>query len=372
MDVLQHDENAVMNLRRLFRQYGYIQYTMSRFEEYGLYAENKAFLSSDDIITFKDAGGKLMALRPDVTLSIVKSIKDGCNLKKLYYNENVYRPEGGRFREMMQVGLECIGDIDAYSTGEVLMLAGRSLETLGTSTCLDISHMGFIGGLLKSEVLAPQLYSAILRLISEKNVSGIDAVCDLHNLSKAFHERLCALSSLYGPYDKTIDELRRISCNDETEAALLELDSIFRVLDGFGASNGINLDFSIVNDLSYYSGLIFQGYIEGIPSKVISGGRYDALLRKLGKSSGAVGFAVYLNLLERLAPQCRLPEFDTLLLYDDETSSDVLCQAVTLITSNGESVRVQRHNHGESYDDFKCGRLMLLSEGRLTELEQND
>jgi ATP phosphoribosyltransferase regulatory subunit len=68
----------------------------------------------------------------------------------------------------------------------------------------------------------------------------------------------------------------------------------------------MNLDFSIVNDISYYSGIIFQGYIEGIPEKVLSGGRYDKLLRKFGNRSGAVGFAVYLDLLERCAPVNRM------------------------------------------------------------------
>ena len=97
-DVLRYDELAVMRLRSLYRQYGYTQYRMSRFEEYGLYAENKAFLSSGDFITFTGAGGKLMALRPDVTLSIAKSAKDDGELKKLYYSENVYRPDGRDFK----------------------------------------------------------------------------------------------------------------------------------------------------------------------------------------------------------------------------------------------------------------------------------
>jgi len=369
-DVLRYDEKAVMSLRRLFGRYGYIQCRMSRFEEYGLYAENKAFLSSDNIITFTDEGGKLMALRPDVTLSIIKGVREGSGLKKLCYNENVYRPEGGKFREMMQVGLECIGDVDAYSTGEVMMLARRSLEMLGGSSCLDISHMGFIGGLLKSAPLTPEVRISILKLISEKNVHSIDALCEANGLDEGFRGRVRALASLYGSYDEAIDELRSISCNDETEAAISELDSLFNVLDGFGVTGGVNLDFSIVNNLNYYSGVIFQGFIEGIPSKVLSGGRYDALPQKLGKNSGAVGFAVYLNLLERLAPQHIPPELDILLLYGGGESPEALSKAVAQLTANGESVRVQRSGQRHDNDtDFHYGRRMLLSEGRLTTID---
>ena len=301
-DVLSSDERAIMRLRTLYRQFGYTQYKMSRFEEYGLYAENKAFLASGDIITFTGAGGKLMALRPDVTLSIVKNTKDDGSLKKLYYNENIYRPDGREFKEQMQVGLECIGDIDINLMGEVIMLAQMSLKVLGKRSRLDVSHMGYISGVLHSGKLSPAQRVELLRCISEKNVPELDLLCREYDLDNAFCERITTLAALYGPYDEIVTELRRISVNEETSAALEELDGLYSVLRKLNADCEINFDFSIVNDLSYYSGVIFQGYIEGIPAKVVSGGRYDKLLRKFGKRSGAVGFAVYLDLLERLSP----------------------------------------------------------------------
>ncbi|MBO4229163.1 MAG: ATP phosphoribosyltransferase regulatory subunit, partial [Clostridia bacterium] len=111
------EETLAIALRELYRGYGYQPYKMSRFEEYDLYVRNKDFLLSDSIITFTDADGRLMALKPDVTLSIVKNCpeeKDG--LRKVYYNETVYRPskEDRSFREIMQIGLECIGSFDTY------------------------------------------------------------------------------------------------------------------------------------------------------------------------------------------------------------------------------------------------------------------
>ena len=305
-DVLSCEERAIMRLRSLYRQFGYTQYKMSRFEEYGLYSDNKTFLSSGEIITFTGANGRLMALRPDVTLSIVKNIDDDAGLKKLYYNENVYRPDGHEFREQMQVGLECIGDIGLGLMGEVLMLAMRSLDLLGERTRLDVSHMGYISGLLKSEELTHGQRSELLLLIGEKNKPGLSKLCREYGLCDDFRERITALAALCGPYDDIIGQLRLISVNDETEAALHELGELDSILRKQGENNEINLDFSIVNDLSYYSGIIFQGYIEGIAAKVLSGGRYDKLLRKFGKASGAIGFAVYLDLLERISQQDKL------------------------------------------------------------------
>ena len=81
--LLKSDEKVVLELRSLYEKYGYAQYKMSKFEEYDLYVRNKDFLVSDNIITFTDTNGKLMALKPDVTLSIIKSSKD-CTSRRIY------------------------------------------------------------------------------------------------------------------------------------------------------------------------------------------------------------------------------------------------------------------------------------------------
>ena len=355
-DVLRYDEKAIMRLRALYKQYGYTQYRMSRFEEYGLYSENKAFLSSGEIITFTSAGGKLMALRPDVTLSIVKNTADSHGMRKLYYNENVYRPDGHDFKERMQVGLECIGDIDTYTVSEVIMLACRSLSELGDRSVLDISHMGYISGLLNSANLTAKQKTELLQRIREKNVPEIVSLCAVYGLADDFKDRIAALSALYAPYGEALIELRRLSINDETEAALGELEEIRDTLERFGGVQGVNIDFSIVNDLNYYNGIIFQGCIEGIPANVISGGRYDGLLDRFGKKAGAIGFAVYLDLLEKTAPPRSAPEFDVLLLYGDNTDASALAGEVAALTEEGRSVRVQR----EKPENMKYKRLMTM------------
>ena len=142
-------EQAAARLQGLYRQYGYLPYKMSKFEEYDLYVKNKEFLIGDGVITFTDTDGKLLALKPDVTLSIIQNSKDISGVtQKVYYNENVYRISGSThtFKEIMQTGLECIGDIDIYSLSEVVMLAVRSLAVVSETYLLDLSHMGIVPG----------------------------------------------------------------------------------------------------------------------------------------------------------------------------------------------------------------------------------
>ena len=113
-EILKNEEKILFSLRELYSKYGYQHYKMNRFEEYDLYIRNKDFLLSDQIITFSDRSGRLLAMKPDVTLSIIKNIQDAPDgVQKLYYNENVYRlsAKTKQFKEIMQVGLECIGNI---------------------------------------------------------------------------------------------------------------------------------------------------------------------------------------------------------------------------------------------------------------------
>ena len=367
-DVLKFEEKAIMELRALYKRSGYSHYKMSKFEEYELYAHNRAFLAADDIITFTDSGGRLMALRPDVTLSIVKNLKVLPNVtKKLYYNENVYRSGGDdrEFKEQMQAGLECIGDIDLYSMCEVITLADLSLKTFGRRHRIDISHMGFLSGMLADCDLSDSLADEIAVCISEKNAPQLEKLCDTHGLACAFKERIVTLASLYGPFETAVGTLREISTNEKTDEALKELEDIFDVLTTTGAAENLYIDFSVINDMNYYNGIIFQGFVDGVPSAVLFGGRYDSLLQKFGKSSGAIGFAVYLDLLERLYEDNAENEVDALLIYDGAASAKQVAEAVKKLSEAYKSVKaVCGDTAGITYKkqfSFKDGRLDELA-----------
>ena len=153
--MLQKGERVELYLRRLFESFGYKKYRMSKFENYDLYAENKSFLKNESIITFHDLSGKLMALKPDVTLSIVKNAK-GASAEKYYYVDKVFRlqSQNREYREIAQMGLEYIGPIGLFETAEVVSLALESLSAIERDYVLEFSHMGFVEGLLAGEGLS--------------------------------------------------------------------------------------------------------------------------------------------------------------------------------------------------------------------------
>lgn len=343
--VLKYEEQAIFALRSLYAKYGYTQYKMSKFEEYDLYVRNKDFLISDSVITFTDTSGKLMALKPDVTLSILKNGKDmsGC-VQKVYYNENVYRVSGSThsFKEIMQVGLECIGDIDGYCLYETLMLAAKSLLSVSENAVLDISHLGILGAVLDGLAVPADKRDAILHCIGEKNMHELCALCNAAGVGENDTELLKQLVSLYGSPREVLPKLTSLLSGKVDAALLCEFTDLLSALAESDFGDILRVDFSVVHDIRYYNGIVFKGFIEGIPTGVLSGGQYDRLLAKMGRKAGAIGFAVYLDLLERMQKPEKKYDADVLLLYGAETDLSVLRKAVDRLTAEGKSVSAQK------------------------------
>lgn len=360
---LKNDERAIFALRELYSKYGYSQYKMSKFEEYDLYVRNKDFLISDSVITFTDTNGKLLALKPDVTLSIIKNSKDDIDgVQKVYYNENVYRVSKGThsFKEIMQVGLECVGDIDEFHIFEVLMLAVKSLMSISSECILDISDLSVVSTVVDMLGIDRSHRPNILKCIGEKNLHELQAICNQNNADKSAAETLLTLVGTHGKPEDVIKKLSPIL----PENSLDTLKNITNALDAAGCGDIVRIDFSVINDMNYYNGITFKGFVSGIPSGVLSGGQYDKLMQKMGRKSKAIGFAVYLDLLERLTANHNEFDAQAVLLYDDNTDLSTLAKAVQTIENVEQSVTVLK----KLPEKFTYKQLYKITDGEVEKL----
>lgn len=284
--LLDPQERAALSLRQLYLQAGYSRFRMDKFEHYDLYARYRDPLVSERVLTFTDAGGRLKALRPDVTLSIIKQYQG--EPLRVQYSENVYRPGAdGEFREIMQAGIECLGDIGLTETCEVAALAVRSLQALGEDYVLTLSDMGLVQRAITDVTRDPQQQKQLLQLIGRKSLGELKAYCAANGLPA---EGLKPFITLSGEPQEVLGRLP----GDGTQTLRAVADDLQRQ----GAAGRVRIDFSIGTDAAYYDGILFKGYLQGRPNSVLSGGRYDPLLRRMGRPGGAVGFAVYLSELE--------------------------------------------------------------------------
>ncbi len=296
--MLKKEEQAVFALRELYASRGYRPYKMSRFEEYELYVRNKEFLPSNQVITFPARDGRLLALKPDVTLSIVKNAPEKPGVtEKLYYNESVYRADGsGEIRELTQAGLECVGDLQPYDISEVALLAVRSLALLGERYILDISHMGLLEAVLSS--LPADIRESAAQSLAQKNIHELKAICA--GQPEKTTNKLIALIENAGRAEDVLPALEAVMDKNGEKEALKDLSQIIAILASQGLGAFVRVDFSLWNGMAYYNGVVFRGYLAGIPEAVLSGGEYDRLANRMGKRSQAIGFAVYMDLLEQL------------------------------------------------------------------------
>ena len=362
-------ERVAFALRELFDRYGYRQYKMSKFEEYDLYARNKDFLISDGVITFTDLDGKLMALKPDVTLSIVKNSRDRAGVQKLYYHENVYRVAKGDhgYREIMQVGLEALGVVDDYTIAEVLLLAGKSLQTVSTDAVLDVSHLGLLSELLDGIGIPFDEKGRMVKLISEKNAHEMTALCRECGVSDENISLLRSLLAMNGAPDVVLPRLEELLAGKVSEQLLRQLRSVVCSLEGSGVENLLRIDFSVVDDMHYYNGFVFKGFVRGLPGSVLSGGQYDKLMEKMKRQDRAIGFAVYADLLDRLEQPGDDYDVDVLLIYDDAASLAAIRAQAERLRSQGVSVMVAR----AVPEDLRCRNVMKFAENEVTVLENN-
>ena len=296
-DILSKLEQSIYKLRELFINNGYRKFKMNKFEEYDLYSKNKEFLVSDGVIVFNDTNGKLLALKPDVTLSIIKNTKDDLDsIEKVFYNENVYRisPTSHTYKEIMQTGLECIGKITFNEIVEVTELALKTLEQFSNNFLLQLANIDLVRAIFSDYEITNTLLEKVTIAISQKNIESIK-----EELNAKQFEAIKVLVNSYNSIEENLKDIEKIAISSNSKSIFNYFKEVINSLSKLGFSDKIAIDFSIIDFNSYYSGIVFKGFVNGISTKILSGGQYDNLLKKMNRQSGAIGFAVYLDEIER-------------------------------------------------------------------------
>ena len=342
--ILKREELVTRSLRALYERNGYKKYRMGKFEPYELYLENINFLGSRHIITFNDLDGRVLALKPDVTLSIVKNTHaDLSSSEKFYYLESVYRLDKGSrsYREISQLGLEYLGVSDAYATGEVTVLAAKTLRVISENSRMQLSHVGFVQSLMDGLSIDVCAKRALVECLRKKSAHELAHTADAMGIPVAAKQMLLTLCNLSGPFHQTIESARAIAITQGMTDALCELNGVYAMLEMAGVSENVMLDFSLLGDMDYYSGIAFQGYVQGVASAVLAGGCYAGLVKKFAKDIDAIGFAVYLNELSQLDERNVRDDVDVLVIYDASDAPVDITRAANKLNEKGLRTRFE-------------------------------
>ncbi|MBP3816219.1 MAG: ATP phosphoribosyltransferase regulatory subunit, partial [Firmicutes bacterium] len=230
LDNMEIVERVDLELRNLYTKYGYSRFKMGKFEEYDLYSGTRDFIPTEDIITVTGQKGKLLALRPDLTLSIVKYFRpEEKSREKLFYSENIYRAKkDGTYSELRQTGLELLGDLNEEEVSRVVLLAALSLKTICNDFVLDISHMGLLQEIVSS--VPQEGKEDVLLAISQKNTSAIEKLGQEYSISLEEINTIKAIATLYGNYKDALPRLKKMPLTTKGKEYLLEIEKVCKFL----------------------------------------------------------------------------------------------------------------------------------------------
>jgi tRNA synthetase class II (G H P and S) len=361
---------VLLDIRKMYDLYGYKRISLPSFEEYDLYNENKDFIDRN-ILTVMSPNGKLLALRPDITLSVAKKISKDQSLKysKIYYQENTYNlTKYTGYEEDEQLGIELIGKESVFLDFEIVDLAVKSLDIINEKSLIVLSHAGFISSIFDNLNLEYEVKEEIFDCINKKNSHDIKNILENNKfISENVKELIYKIPELSGDLDDITKELSKYGINDNIKKILLELKQLNNLLLKFHKRSKIVFDFSVIKNLNYYNGIILQGYIEGFPNVILTGGRYDRLFEKFGVDTGAVGFAILTDSLKGYYKDEDKNDFEILIAYDD-SNFEKLVEFVNDFQEKGLRVRTEnvenfKENDSEifNYDEkylFKNGNLI--------------
>ncbi len=297
-DILFEDcvarRKAEENIKNVFISRGYSEVVTPGLEFYDVFNSGECAIPQERMYKLTDLKGRLLTVRPDLTMPIARLAATRLKLQelpfRLFYNQSVYMINpalSGRSDEVVQAGIELIGASGGKTDLEVIATAAEALKSCGIEDYrIEIGHIGFFNSLIKKLNLTDDEKDEIRILIESKNYPALNDKLDKLD-NKEVANALKQLPALFGG-EEVFEKAKFLS--DKKELAYLK--KLYKNLKKLGLSDKISLDLGIVTRNDYYTGIVFKGYLSGLGSTALVGGRYDTLLSNYGVSLPAVGFGI--------------------------------------------------------------------------------
>lgn len=294
--------NIEKKIDTIFEKWGFKEVITPTLEFYETFNYNSQSLREEDMYKFFDNRGRILILRPDMTIPIARvvetKLKDIELPIKLRYTSNVFRVHeslGGKRNEYTDCGVEFIGLEDKKSDLEILVLALEALKKLGLNDFkLEIGNIGFFNGAFKNIELSQECKESIAQFIEEKNLKSLEDYLTELDITEEYKMFFNKLPWMFG--DKNVlEEAKKLAFNEDIKENLDYLVDLYLQLDELGYGRNVTFDLGMVPRLNYYTGIIFRGYGEGVGNSLLSGGRYDKLINLSNANVPAIGFSIDIN-----------------------------------------------------------------------------
>lgn len=352
-------------MQNVLQHWGYQEIATPTFEHLDLFTTKSGQSVLDEIYSFKDKGGRDLALRPELTAPVmrmyVSELQNAPKPQRLYYFGSCFRyerPQKGRFREFWQMGAELIGGAKPDSEAEVIALAERMLQSVNIEGEIHVGYLGLVRSILDS--IGAEHRSTVMRMIDKKEREALKGY--LQDIS-ADHLGLLELIDLKGKaaLEKAASisrDLGKVGAQEASSPAAqaasatggrasarsgravtseLRLDEFGKMVELLGAYDvKFTIDFEIVRGLEYYSGTVFEIYAQGLGAQkqICGGGTYELASLFGGAVVSSTGFGLGFDRIMEIAQVEEDRKAPVFLTY----TPDVKVEAIKIATQLRQSL----------------------------------
>lgn len=377
--VLQNNIHQVLSL------YGYHDIQTPTFEFFDIFNKERGSVASSAMYKFFDRDGNTLVLRPDMTPSVARSAAKYfmdesmplrfCYMGNTFINNTSYQ---GRLKEMTQIGAELIGDDSSDADAEVIAMIIDSLLKSGLQEFqVEIGQVDFFKGLLEESGMTEETEELLRELIENKNYFGVEELLSTQKMSAELKEVFLKLPELFGSTE-IMERAETLTTNKRALKAIDRLKKLYKILENYGFEKYVSFDLGMLSLYQYYTGIIFKAYTYGTGDAIVTGGRYDNLLKQFGKDAPSIGFAIsvdyLMSALERQKIEIPLPKPNTMILYESRQQKAAirLAQHFRETMVNIELVRKSSRKEVTEYTEFakrnKIGGILYLENSEIIQV----
>ncbi len=350
-------------LHDTLRRFGYRDIQTPTFEFFEVFSQEVGTVPSRELYKFFDKEGNTLVLRPDITPSIARAaskyfLEEDMPIRLCYMGNTFINNANfqGRLKETTQLGAEYMGDSSVDADAEMLALVINSLQMAGLKEFqVSIGHIDYFKGLLKAAGIQEETEQTLRELIANKNPFGVEELLSEQEMDPRIKAAFTRLPQLYGAYD-VLKEAEALAVNEEGRQAVSRLMKLHELIELYGLGKYISYDLGMVNNYTYYTGIVFRAYTYGTGEPVVKGGRYDTLLSHFGKHAPSIGFAVVvdqlLSAINRQNIEIETDPAPQMLLYDESMRAEAIAFAGNL-RANHQPVELIPFDSGKTLDDYR-------------------
>ncbi|MCX7590889.1 MAG: histidine--tRNA ligase [Kiritimatiellae bacterium] len=333
------------------RRFGFLPYDACVVESLELLKRKAGEEIVDQIYSFADKSGRLLALRPEMTPSLARMVaarQETLRMPLKWYTiAQCFRYERmtkGRKREHYQWNLDIIGEPSVTAEAEVIAAALWALQNLGLDErhiVVHFSSRALLGDILGAlGVPAGQHMAVFLALDKRGKVSDeeIRMMLEGSGLDRRTTERIWQLFEI-----RTVNDAECLLGGPT--AACSQIHEFLELLDAYGMATRVRFDLSVIRGLSYYTGIVFEAFDTARKFRaVLGGGRYDNLLAEVGgKPATGVGLGfgdvVITELMQSLGIRPSVsPPTVTAVAYMEKEQRAIAMAVATALRKKGECV----------------------------------